>query len=444
MAKEENKPLEYQRRLRDTKGVAQRLDLGYLKRPAILKVLRDRLIWVLLAVAVLASVPLVLGIGGSRRAVENGPLSEAHAIFEKRCEVCHTTSFGSVTDKACSQCHDGAAHPAKLVDTGHANAQVRCVQCHVEHRGKTRLAALNSANCTSCHRDIAAHSTGAHVKNVSAFEPEKHPEFRAITLPDARPLKLNHAAHMPAEPKTLRGMKLPMNCGDCHVTDKNSPTNQLMPVTFEQNCKSCHSRELEFDIYQVLGKSVPAPHTKDAKAIREIIAAAYQKKLAEDPGIVRRPLGNDLNAEPSAASWLNRVVGESERYLFNRKCGYCHQTGGEGLVQKVNRIQGRYVEAKPEGAPWLERGEFSHRAHRAVECESCHTQARKSTKTEEVLVPAMKSCFQCHGESGTSLDECAMCHLYHNRNLEKERDRRLRELIGRGVIDPGVRQGGQR
>ena len=32
MAKEE-KPLEYQRRIRDTKGVAQRLDLNYLKRP---------------------------------------------------------------------------------------------------------------------------------------------------------------------------------------------------------------------------------------------------------------------------------------------------------------------------------------------------------------------------------------------------------------------------
>jgi Cytochrome c7 and related cytochrome c len=433
MAKEEDKPLEYQRRLRDTKGVAQRLDLSYLKRPAILKVLRDRLIWVLLAVAILASVPVVMGVGGSRRVVANGPLSKAHSLFEKRCEVCHTESFGGVTDKACSQCHDGAAHPAKLVDTGHSTTQVRCVECHVEHRGRVRLAELNSANCTACHRDIAAHSTGAKVKNVTGFGPGRHPEFRASTLPDARPIKLNHAAHMPAEPKTIRGMKLPMKCGDCHVADKASPTNIPMPVTFEQNCKSCHSRELEFDVYQVLGKSMPAPHTKDAKAIREHIVAAYTKKLAEDPGVARRPLGNDLNAPPSAAAWLDRVVRESEQYLFGRKCGYCHQTSGDGLVQKVNLIQGRYVESKPEGAPWLERGEFSHRKHRAVECESCHTQARTSTKTEDVLIPSMKSCVQCHGESGTTLDECAMCHLYHNRSLEKERDRNLRELIDRGA-----------
>jgi hypothetical protein len=435
MAKEENKPLEYQRRLRDTKGVAQRLDLGYLRRPALLRLLRDRLSWALVALAVVLAVPLTLGIGGSRRAIENGPLSDAHAILEKRCEVCHTERFGAVPDKACSQCHDGAPHPAKLVDTGHADRQVRCAGCHTEHRGKQRLAALDSGNCTSCHREIAARATGAHVGNVTAFAPGKHPEFRAVTLPDTRPLKLNHAIHMPAAPKTIRGMKLPMKCADCHVNDRASPTNALQPVTFEPHCKSCHSRELEFDIYQVLGKSVPAPHTRDARAIREFISAAYRERLAADPEIARRPLGNDLTPPAGASAWLDRVVGDSEQYLFGRKCGYCHQTAGDGVVQKVNRVQGRYVEAKPEGAPWLERGEFSHRAHRAVECESCHTQARKSTKTEDVLIPSMKSCVQCHGESGATLDECAVCHVYHNRSLEKERDKRLRELI-----DPGDRR----
>jgi hypothetical protein len=65
MAKED-KPLEYQRRLRDTKGVAQRLDLDYLKRPALLSLLRKRLTWGLIGVAALACVPLVLGVGGSR------------------------------------------------------------------------------------------------------------------------------------------------------------------------------------------------------------------------------------------------------------------------------------------------------------------------------------------------------------------------------------------
>src|ERR1041385_6146875 len=120
MAKED-KPLEYQRRIRDTKGIAQRLDLDYLKRPALLALFRKRLTWILTAMAVLVGVPFVIGEAGSRRAVSNGPLSRAHAAFEKRCEVCDAQAFASVPDRACQGCHDGAAHPARLADTARPN-----------------------------------------------------------------------------------------------------------------------------------------------------------------------------------------------------------------------------------------------------------------------------------------------------------------------------------
>jgi hypothetical protein len=100
-------------------------------------------------------------------------------------------------------------------------------------------------------------------------------------------------------------------------------------------------------------------------------------------------------------------------------------------VKPVNRIAGRYVETKPEGEPWFARAEFAHRPHRAVECESCHAAARASTKTADVLIPAMKSCLPCHGKSEAGLDRCSECHLYHNRTLEKDRERRpTEELTG--------------
>jgi len=54
-------------------------------------------------------------------------------------------------------------------------------------------------------------------------------------------------------------------------------------------------------------------------------------------------------------------------------------------------------------------------------CEDCHTQARTSEQTADVLIPAMKACTQCHGDGGTSLDDCAKCHQYHNRSLERDR-----------------------
>src|ERR1035441_9500781 len=388
MAKEE-KPLEYQRRIRDTKGVAQRIDLGYLNRPRLLAVARSRLAWLLVAAAVAASVPLVLGVGGSRRAIANGPVSEAHDLFAQRCEVCHDQLF------------KGA--PAEVA----------------------------SNHCTSCHADLKAHSSGVTIKAVSitAFRAEKHPEFSAGTMTDARPLRLNHAIHMPAQAKTIRGVKLPMKCGDCHVTDRNSATGALLPVTFEQNCKQCHARELEFDVYHLLGPDgPPAPHTKDPKTIHEFITGAYRDALAANPAMVRKPLGNDL---APAANWLERVVKDSEDYLFGRKCGYCHTMTAYAVVKPVNRIAGRYGETKPEGEPWFARAEFAHRAHRAVECEACHTAARTTTRRAVFLIPAMKISRACQGKSETGLDRCSECHLYHNRTLEKDRERRpVQELTG--------------
>jgi hypothetical protein len=100
------------------------------------------------------------------------------------------------------------------------------------------------------------------------------------------------------------------------------------------------------------------------------------------------------------------------------------------MSNRVHRVAGRYSADNPNGEPWLARGEFSHRAHRAVQCESCHTAARASTKTEDVLIPVMKDCVPCHGGAQTQLERCSRCHLYHNRTLEQEHRRPVEKLVG--------------
>jgi hypothetical protein len=397
MAREE-KPLEYQRRIRDTKGVAQRLDLNYLKRPALLALLRRRLTWVLLIISAAVAIPLVTGFAGGKRALMNGPVSSAHAMFADRCENCHTKAFGGVPDQACKACHDGPPHPAKSVDTARVNAAPACAQCHIEHQGKTELAQVSNGNCTNCHAGLSVEHPDINTR-ISAFQAGKHPEFSTAKMTDTRPLKLNHAIHMPSAPKTVRGIKLPMKCSDCHVTDRNSATGDFLPVTFEQNCKSCHARELEFDVYHVLGPNTqPAPHTRDPKTVRDYVEAAY------------RNVPHDA-----------RMVSDSEAYLFDRKCVYCHEVARVSWPARVSPIHGRF----PTGDPWLARGEFNHRRHRAVACESCHTTARASTKTADVLIPRIETCLPCHSDSRAGLDRCALCHLYHNRGLEKEPEHHL-------------------
>jgi hypothetical protein len=230
---------------------------------------------------------------------------------------------------------------------------------------------------------------------------------------------------MTAQPGKFPGLKMPMKCEDCHQMDPNSPAGSLMPVTFEKDCKSCHSRELQFDRYQVLGaNAIAAPHIRDAGTIRNFVWAAYSKALAADPTLSQKSLGRDLVPQPNAA-WLEKVTADSIDYLFQQKCTFCHQMASHYEVQKVDSasaqnpgalgIIGRF----PDGRPWLERGEFSHRSHNAVQCESCHTTARSSTRTEDVLIPGMKSCLPCHDGSRAGLDRCSECHLYHNPSLQK-------------------------
>ena len=98
---------------------------------------------------------------------------------------------------------------------------------------------------------------------------------------------------------------------------------------------------------------------------------------------------------------------------------------GSGL-SRVSSAGGR-----PERLTMLDvaRGEFSHRAHRAVDCSGCHSAARSSENTADVLIPAMKDCLKCHGSSGTHLDRCSECHLYHNKTEERRKDGRPADLL---------------
>jgi hypothetical protein len=149
--------------------------------------------------------------------------------------------------------------------------------------------------------------------------------------------------------------------------------------------------------------------------------------LEGDPTLARKPLRPDVEPPETAQAWLAMAIRDSEEFLFGKKCAYCHEIEAwrEGLpvIAKVNRLQGRYVPAKVEGERWMPAAEFGHRAHRMVECASCHAGARASRKTAEVLVAGMKTCLPCHGTSGSELDNCAQCHLYHDKSKERERDR---------------------
>ncbi len=437
MAKEE-KPLAYERRVLDTKSLAQRIELLYFLRPSPFRRWKRRLMLWVPVVAAAGIAPFFLPVGGGERAFSNGPVSKAHAIFEQDCSLCHSERFSAVADQACLRCHDGPTHVSGQVAATMNVSEARCATCHVEHQGDTQLALVREGNCTRCHEDLngVGIQNAQVVASITDFEQDGHPDFPRPEKTDSRPLRLNHSVHMPAEAKKIRNIELPMQCSDCHATDRDSPTGDLLAVSFEEHCLSCHEQELQFDVLQLQAESArPAPHARDAEATRDFIETAYRDLLASRPSIVNTPIERGAEPERDPEVWLTKVTDRSSQFLFDRKCVYCHQYAdrqdGVPRVKPVNPIAGRYVGEAPSGEVWLDHARFSHRAHRAVECTSCHREAAESLETSDVLIPGIIDCLPCHAGTGTTQDRCSQCHLYHDKNIEKDRDRRpIEQLLG--------------
>ena len=431
-------PPKYEPRILDTKGRAQYIDLAYMKQPTRFRDWKRRLMWVLPLAAVAVSLPMLLNVGGAEKAFSNGPVAQSHAIFEQDCAQCHTLTFSSVPDAACENCHDGPAHVSEEIAAKLSVQTERCGECHLEHQGNLSLASVADRHCTVCHSSVGPAGEGlrADASEISSFREGGHPDFPDPSRTDTRPLLLNHAAHMPVEPKKIRNIELPMKCSDCHMTDRASATGDLLPVTFEDHCRKCHEQELQFDVFQLMGADAePAPHTKDPAAIHNFIVESYQRLLARNPLILQQPIGRGSQTAPNAEVWLATVVEQSEKFLFERKCRYCHEyegmDGGYPVVKLVNEVRGQYEPQQRRGKPWLDHAAFSHRAHRAVECVSCHRDAAASKLTSDVLIAKMPGCLPCHGSTGTRQDRCSTCHLYHDKSQESDRDRRpIEELIG--------------
>ena len=133
-------------RSRNTKKLAQRIDLNYFKRTYAIPRWRR-----ILSVGLTAVALLWLGwegLSGKQRVYNAGPLAHSHAILTSNCASCHASdaAFGKkVTDTACLACHDGPIHHAEQAFTP------RCTECHVEHQGCvsarqfTRMRAARSA-----------------------------------------------------------------------------------------------------------------------------------------------------------------------------------------------------------------------------------------------------------------------------------------------------------
>lgn len=317
------------------------------------------------------------------------PVSAAHAHFADDCQACHvpfvplrddastflarllrpwpTPAVAALANDAraaqrattaarCKSCHAAAAHH-RLERPEQVES---CATCHQEHRGSTaQLAEMSDERCTTCHRAIVGHRSGASaldpaLVDVRQFAAEQiassggssgagHPEFRSLRS-DPGTIKFDHRLHMtpglprrdadgrsgrplksladlpPAAVERYRGSAQPagvkpddqylvsLDCGSCHRGDESTggsaPSGphdvaRYQPIRFDRDCQACHS--LPFDAAR---RDATLPHGLDPDAIRTYLRRFYS---TSDPASKDDELGPWTPRRPRPASPLTEA-----------------------------------------------------------------------------------------------------------------------------------------
>jgi hypothetical protein len=337
-------------RSRNTKKLAQRIDLNYFKRfYPIARWRRD------ITLALLGIAALWIGweaFGGRQRGFSAGPLSPSHAMLANNCTACHTPKFTfakKVTDGGCRACHDGPVHHAGQT------FMPPCADCHLEHQGPFRTANIRSQTCTQCHADLKD-KNGVESK-ITGFA-SGHPEFAVVKNPDPGAIRFNHQIHLADYVRGPRGA-VHLECSDCHARERG----QMLRIDYKKHCAACHPLTVDPRV------SEPAPH--------------------DTPAVV--------------ADFLATRLPPMNTAMWKKACEQCHTlTFSSPMAVPV-------VAASQIPARWFQHASFDHDIHLKVACTNCHPRAPTSAVSADVLLPGIDKCRACHQSS-----TCSECHSYHD------------------------------
>jgi hypothetical protein len=371
-----------------------------------------------------------------------GPLTKVHRRFD--CKDCHLRPWqplgGLVAaeenrthlaiDQACVGCHQGLGHHGGQIPRDAPN----CVSCHREHRDTDSLTVVADGSCTTCHADLrtdAGPSTG-YARSVTSFG--SHPEFAALQQgrPDRARIRFNHAKHLPpAGLPGLDGKPVMLECSSCH---RPTPDRRYMePIAFQAHCAGCHANALAYDVSRF--REPGLPHGVQPELLRGLVRERYTQFIRQNPGDlkrddarVRRPIPGRSGRRPEAEwEWVDRQVANADRILFwsSSGCGYCHTIEG--------RPEAWQIAPTNIAKRWFGHSQFSHFSHRlspkpsvgqeplgsgGENCTACHKFARRSTKTDDVLMPSIGKCRECHDpmvdRAERARTDCVACHRYHS------------------------------
>ncbi len=375
-------------------------------------------------------------------------LQMAHQPWAADCKACHSSPFTKVQNSDCKSCHKNAgdhvdAHQFK----SNTVSETKCTNCHKEHQGEDGLNKQNKhfmrKSCSECHGDIKSNFKDTKIENVTDFA-KKHPDFNYqiaqstiagdtkdvrissnTALIEKTTLKFPHSTHL-----DKRGIKSPkgkvtMKCADCH-TPKPDGTG-FQPMSMKQHCQSCH--DLRFE---PIASNREVPHGS-VEQVLSMLREFYSYVQVNRVPVDARPksVGIDIvrpgATKPNTASFVtsggdaHSKATRAAISLFEKTtCKTCHQvtrTSKAGRTGTPGRDLPQWDIGKvtPQHA-WLKGAPFNHAKHALASCQDCH-KANTSKKAEEVLMPSISVCRDCHTgqahESNKVVSDCGLCHGFH-------------------------------
>lgn len=369
----------------------------------------------------------------------SGEISAPHKHFADKCNRCHVEAFKTVPDKACTKCHaDTTVHADPEIFDLHSLQGVACESCHKEHNGTEYLVRKDQFLCSDCHQNLNER-TQTELENISDFS-DQHPEFKVkLMVPmkkqdghkqldwqrislDKKNIKhetgliFPHDIHLDVNGLDSPGGNKVLQCSSCHQTDASG--SYMMPIEFETHCQECHrltfdpntpERELPHSNLDALSATLDEYYALMA------LQGGYEDDDMNTPDIItqRRIPGKVLTPAErrSVLAWAEEKAADvKEEVIEFRTCGLCHKVERDQSEASGWRVPEVHISQR-----WFSKGAFDHAAHREAACEDCH-KASESKHSEDVLMPRLKVCRECHGgahatdklESG-----CITCHVFH-------------------------------
>lgn len=189
-----------------------------------------------------------------------GPLSEAHAFLTANCFACHAP-IGASDAGNCIACHaDNETLLQRQPTTFHA-AVDRCVDCHVEHRGRGRRPTemQHEALTATALRLLDAADDGTH---AGIEELRRH----VMQTSAERPVGLVGSSG----PSVVTPEEGLLRCASCHG-------NQDRHVGyFGGRCEECHSTAS----WTIVGFQHPSPRSRECEQCHRAAPSHYMEHFS--------------------------------------------------------------------------------------------------------------------------------------------------------------------